>query len=126
MVHRASGGQCRQRPSFLIHRTPELCLRKSRGLGQSPHGCRPDSRLYGTPANFAAAPFHNALWDRTPYLANGPVFEPSKFRQVLRIQLLRANVADYNGCNLVHLIAVRGVPIEAYSSDDRIFARFEI
>ena len=36
MVHRASGGQCRQGPLSLIHRTPELCLRKSRGLGQSP------------------------------------------------------------------------------------------
>ncbi len=32
---------------FFIDRTPEPCLRKSRGLGQSPIGRRRDSRPYG-------------------------------------------------------------------------------
>jgi hypothetical protein len=59
--HQASDNQVVRGFSF-TDRTPEPCLRKSRGLGQSPVGCRPDSRLYGIAptGDFPAARFHNA------------------------------------------------------------------
>jgi hypothetical protein len=60
MVHPASDEISRQRPSSFIHRTPEPCLRKSRGLGQSSSAVAPTAVLTA-PKLIPRARFHNAF-----------------------------------------------------------------